>query len=321
MSTILSLAIGSLQRYAGGEIRQVGVLSCNARVHIAQIHAECKGLEYVHMPLSVVLARQGVLGNVAVSGTAGSYVFSPEPGGQNSVATLAMLLGEAELPPIPGFEDYRNLSEVVSCDLAPAVLTKLGTCGHYGAVGLALGAISAAAVNESIAWVQKFPLGLEQPGFISGDLLKDVALNIQATIDENRYLFVCSHVGDADCYFNDSHTFAPITSDYAYIENVRTMDKACRGIRTNLLPYLNSPLRVDATTGKLDVGTVAFLQTTAGKALEDMEKAGELSGYTCEIDPDQNILSTSRVEVVIKQVGVGVMRKVTVKIGYTTKIE
>ena len=51
-----------------------------------------------------------------------------------------------------------------------------------------------------------------------------------------------------------------------------------------------------------------------------MEKAGELSGYVVEIDPDQNILSTSCVEMVIKQVGVGVMRKLNIKIGYTTSV-
>ena len=139
-------------------------------------------------------------------------------------------------------------------------------------------------------------------------------------INENRYIFVRTHVGNADNFFNDSHTLDEPTSDYAYIENVRTIDKACRGVRANLLPYLNSPLKVDAETGQLDPGTVAFLETTAGKALEDMEKAGELSGYRAEIDPEQNVLATSEVEVIIKNVPMGVMRSVHVKIGFTTSL-
>ena len=128
------------------------------------------------------------------------------------------------------------------------------------------------------------------------------------------------HVGDADNYFNDSHTLDVLTSDYAYIENNRTIDKAIRGIRRNLLPYLSSPLDVDASTGKLDNGTVKFLEATAGDALTDMEKAGELSGYSVGIDADQNVLATSEVEIVIKNVPKGVMRKVKVKIGFTTNI-
>ena len=46
-------------------------------------------------------------------------------------------------------------------------------------------------------------------------------------------------------FYNDSFTMDTITSDYAYIERVRTMDKAVRGIRTYLLPHLSSPLYVD----------------------------------------------------------------------------
>jgi hypothetical protein len=111
------------------------------------------------------------------------------------------------------------------------------------------------------------------------------------------------------------------TSDYAYIENVRTIDKAIRGIRTYLLPYLSSPLYVDPETGKLRPDTVAFIETLAGKQLENMEADGELSGYSCEVDPAQNVLSSSEVEIVIKKIGVGVMRKVNVKIGYTTKLD
>ena len=51
-----------------------------------------------------------------------------------------------------------------------------------------------------------------------------------------------------------------------------------------------------------------------------MEKKGELSGYKVEIDPKQNVLSSSEVEIVIKNVAKGVMRKVRIKIGYTTKL-
>ena len=60
---------------------------------------------------------------------------------------------------------------------------------------------------------------------------------------------------------------------------------------------------------------------TANKALEDMEKAGELSGYQAKIDPEQDVLSNSTVEVVIKNVPVGVIRRMRVKIGYVKKID
>ncbi len=215
-----------------------------------------------------------------------------------------------------------NVSVLVGCDLYADVVAILGDdhFAYYGCIGNCLGAVSNASVNESIAWVQKFPCGLNVPGFITGELLRETSTTEQNLINDKRYIFVRTHVGIANSYYNDSFTLDKETSDYAFIENVRTMDKATRGIRTNLLPQLNAPLYVDPSTGKLRADTVKSLENTAGRALEDMEKAGELSGYSVKIDPDQNILATSQLEIQVKNVAVGVMRKVLVKIGYTTQI-
>ncbi|MDR3226052.1 MAG: DUF2586 domain-containing protein [Prevotellaceae bacterium] len=187
-------------------------------------------------------------------------------------------------------------------------------------LGVVLGIVSLAKVNESIAWVKKFPAGVENPAFSDGTLLRDVDKAVIETIDTKRYLFLITYPGLADSYMNDSHTCDIATSDYAYIELVRTMDKAVRGIRTYLLPELGGNIYIDKETGKLQAYSVKNLELIAGKAIEDMEKAGEISGYSVEINPEQNVLATSTVELVIKQVATGVMRKINVKIGYTEKL-
>jgi hypothetical protein len=283
--------VAALQNYAIGKLRQAGILT-QGLSKLTEYQTAAATLETEHKPLSVVI--------------------TPNGDGQ----TLATYTAQNEHIQV---ERY-NVSQLIGCDLNPALLALLGDFGYYGCIGTCLGAISKAAVNESIAWVQKFPLGLLMPGLITGDLVKEVSTGNLNLINDNRYIFVRTHIGNADNYFNDSHTLDVATSDYAYIENVRTMDKAVRGIRQNLLPQLNAPLYVDAATGSLRANTVAFLENLANKALEDMERAGELSGYKVEIDPAQNVLATSHVEIQIKNVPVGVMRKVLVKIGYTTKI-
>jgi hypothetical protein len=151
--------------------------------------------------------------------------------------------------------------------------------------------------------------------------VKEIDKSVIESLDEKRYLLLLTYPGLAGSFWNDSHTMNEPTSDYAYIENVRTIDKAIRGIRTYLLPYLSSPIYVNADTGQLRPDTVTFLEQLAGRQLEDMERAGELSGYRVEIDPEQNVLTTSTVEFVIKKVGVGIMRTINVKIGYTTKLD
>ena len=187
-------------------------------------------------------------------------------------------------------------------------------------LGVVLGIVSLAAVHESIAWIEKFPTGVDVPAFGDGTLLKTLDRAVVESLDASRCLFFVTYAGLSGSHMNDSHTLDAPTSDYAHIENVRTMDKAVRGIRTYLLPKLGGNVYVDKSTGKLQTHSLEYLQTVAQKQLEDMEKAGELSGYVVEIDPDQNVLSTSELEIVIRPVGVGVIRRMNIKIGYAEKV-
>ena len=283
--------IKSLQCFAEGKIRQVGVFTATL-VSIDDYQAAATELESEHQPLSIIIAPA------------------------KATLTLNGLKVEGQYTE----KDRSNVSILVGADLDPVLAERIGDFAQYGCIGTCLGAVSKAAVHECIAWVGKFPLGLKVPGFITGEQVRDVSTDNLKLLNNARLIFVRTHVGDSDSYFNDSHTLDTVTSDYAFIENVRTMDKAVRGIRTNLLPHLNAPLYVDAASGKIALSTVSFLENEASRALEAMEKAGELSGYRAEINPEQNVLATSELEVVIKNVPVGVMRKVTVKIGYTTKL-
>ena len=289
--------IKTMQNFTGGKIRQIGVWDGATALdpaNLIALQAIRTTLEAQDKPLSIgyapkIAAVSGLPTNLAGANKNGVSVII----GQDGAGTAADL-----------YKDVKNAT-------AKSSVT---------AIGEWLGIVSAAAVHESIAWVEKFPTGIALPAFGDGTLLRDLDTAVIESLDAARYIFFVEYSGLAGAYFNDSHTMDDATSDYAYIESVRTMDKACRNVRTYVLPKLGRPMKVDASTGKLEAYVVEDLQLTAGKALEDMEKAGELSGYVVEIDPDQNILSTSCVEMVIKQVGVGVMRKLNIKIGYTTSV-
>ena len=195
------------------------------------------------------------------------------------------------------------------------------TKATVSAIGVALATLSKAAVHQCIAWVKQFPSGISLPALGDGTLVKTIDKAELEKLDTARYLFLNNVVGVAGSYWNDSHTMDSATSDYAAIESVRTMDKAVRGIRTYLTPELGGNVYIDPDTGKLQSYTVSHLETTANIPLEEMEKAGELSGYKAEIDAEQDVLSTSTIEVVIKNVPVGVVRKFKVKIGFVKSLE
>ncbi len=133
-------------------------------------------------------------------------------------------------------------------------------------------------------------------------------------------MFLRKHVSLGGSYFNNSRSATPLTSDFAYAENVRTMNKAQRAVYADLLPYLSAPTYVDAATGQLDAGTVASLEAIAETGLAQMQRDGELSGYRVVIDPNQAVLSTSKLQVSVRIVPVGVQRELVVSLGFTLKI-
>lgn len=291
--------LAQMQNYANGAIRQIGIWDgltelTEENVHLLQAKADALDIE--NAPLSVGYAPslkggyQALPLNIAASDPRVSVIIA-QPGG--TADTGALLFAETS---------NKTTKNAVSC------------------IGVWLGHVSAASVHESISWVKKFPSGISLPAFSDGTLVRSVDKAWLEKLDTARYLFLAPIVGVSGSYWNDSHNMDSATSDYNAIELVRTMDKACRGIRTYLTPELGGNVYIDASTGQLQSYTVSHLETTANKALEDMEKAGELSGYEAKIDPAQDVLSNSTVEVVIKNVPVGVIRKIKVKIGYVKSL-
>ncbi|MBI9055519.1 MAG: DUF2586 family protein [Bacteroidales bacterium] len=287
----------TVQNYAEGRIRQAAIYAPDkefAAGDITAIKAVCTTLESEHMPLSVLYAA--TIANVT------------------GIETIAAT-GQKRVSLVVGQDGSDLGSQLYEASAAGEDPKKSVT-----EVGLALGAVSLAAVNESIGWIEKFPAGINTPALCDGTLIKEMDQATLTTLDGKRVLFLRKHGGIAGSYFNDSHNLDLATYDEAYIENVRTMDKATRGMRTYLLPKLSSPLTVDTATGLLDSLTVSNLELIAKKALEDMEKSAELSGYSCEIDNTTNVLETGEVVFVVKKVDIGVARNFKVKISNVTNI-
>ena len=168
--------IATLQTYAGGNIRQTGVFN-STMPDIAAVQAACTALEEAHRPLSVVLTYSG-----------------------NGV-TLAALKTATESLAADGM---CNVSLLIGCDADTELQAALGDFAFYGCIGACIGAVSKAAVHESIAWVGKFPLGLKAPALFNGNLIRNIATADLEELNGNRCLFPVIHAGDADNYFNDS---------------------------------------------------------------------------------------------------------------------
>ncbi len=281
-----------MQAFARGELRQVGVWDGSATIAAADVTAlqsKAGQLESDQTPLSLV------------------YV------GKTTKATALTLTLRAA--------GRKNVSVCIAQD-GDSTLSTTGNSGSeaVGCVGLVTGMMSLAAVNESVAWVEKFPSGIDNPALVDGTLLSTMTQTERDTLDDNGLLFLLTYPAYAGSYLNDSHTLDEETSDYRYIERVRTMDKAVRGVYAALLPKLGGKVYVNPEEGTLRADTVSTLENTANQSLREMERAGELSGYVAMIDPEQPVLSSGEVEVVLKQVPTGVMRTIRVKIGFAASV-
>ena len=311
----LNETIVAMQRHAGGTIRQVAVVDCyNSRSELCGVpdnipaHPQCE--EEMGAPLSVIYEPAAPPTDSDEQSINQSWVELIDTGVlSQEYYWISIVLGA----------DCSDKANALRRDLgkSDSATTAVGLLGSAGAV---LGLVSRASVHESISWAKKFPLGYTVPGFITGEKLTNISQETIADLDERRYIFPVTYAGISGCYLNASHTLTPDTHDFAYIENVRTMDKAVRGIRAALIPELGGNIYVDTATGQLAAHSVAHLETIASHPLEEMEKAGELSGYRVEIDPEQNVLATGTLDIKVRKVDVGVMRTINIAIGNVTAL-
>lgn len=191
-------------------------------------------------------------------------------------------------------------------------------------LGAKLGAVAAANVNESISWIENFPMvtdgtEFDTVAFANGDAFVTTSVGLREALDDKGYLFLVKEIGLTGTYNNDSYTSVAVTSDLATIENNRTIDKAKRSLRFYILPKLGSPLRVN-TDGTLRVDTIATFKALAEKGLSLMESDGELSAYEVIINAAQDVVSTSKLELTVKLVPVGVAREIVINIGFVPNL-
>lgn len=189
---------------------------------------------------------------------------------------------------------------------------------QYAAIGTLLGAVSKANVNENIAWVEKFNLygGSLLALSIAGTPYNDISEGKKETLNDNGAIFFRTHTGKAGIYLNDSHTCTEIISDYAYIENNRTIDKAVRAIRSVILPRLNAPILIDEQTGQLSPEVCKSFESDGRRALEELLSNNEVSAIDVYVNPSQNILITSKLEMKFSIVPTGTARKIEGTIGF-----
>ena len=296
-STYTYTEITTIQNYAQGKVRQLAVWkdATFASGDLTMIQNEVvTNCDANHKPLSVIYAAD-------VSAT-------------TDLSTLTDLntLSANKVSVVIG-QDGAGLGATLYASYGKSI-----TC-----VGAVLGAASLASVSEDIAWVGKFNMSngyeLDTLALANGVLVSGSSQNFLNALDNLRYVFLVKYVGIAGSYVNDSHTAITVSSDYAYLENNRTIDKAIRGIYASVLTALNGPLQLNSD-GTLADTTIAYYESLAEINLIEMIRNAELSAQSVSIDSTQNVLATNKLVISVRLVPIGVAREIQVNISFTTSI-
>jgi len=197
-------------------------------------------------------------------------------------------------------------------------------------LGAELGAVSKASVQQSIGNPANFNISngteLEVPAMANGTLQSTMSNTLLGAIKDKGYSIIRKYTPRiSGTYFERVPTATSATSDLAWLEFQRTIDKAVRGLESKLTPAIQSSLYIKAD-GTLNSDTIGYFTDLCGKVLLDMIADGELSGSPSDIskmvliDPNQNVQSTSQLKITVKLLPVGVAEFIVLNIGFTTSL-
>lgn len=317
-------AIEIMQRAAGGMIHQLGVwteqplwkangIAENYNLNLVKgLNEKAETLASQNQPLSLVLCANP--SNTGANTTEGRQIdLNKIPSCICESRRVSCIFGQAH-------NEQVSLMQMRNENHTPV--------GFLGAV---MGAIARANVQESIAWVRQFNLftdDFQEIEFGFGDINLDeaeenfISLNryeslspvLLDDLDEKGYIFPIRYSGRTNgIYISKDQTCS--TGDYRTIARNRTINKSRRAVRAALLPYVNSPLLVNPTTGYLAPAKITAFRTLVGEILAKMEADQEISGYAVTIDPNQNVLVNDTLKISYVLVPVGVATRILVEEG------
>jgi len=191
----------------------------------------------------------------------------------------------------------------------------------FAAVGMLAGRLSKNAVQVNIAKVKDGALSTAT-AFIKGDKIEVADV---ASIHDKGYITMRTYVGRSGYFFNDDFTATLPDDDYSHLTARRTIDKAYRIAYDELLEELMAEVPVNAD-GTLQDAIVKSWQVKVESAIASaMTARGELSadvtnnddkGVICFINSNQNIVSSSLINVSLRVRPFGYTRYFDVYLGF-----
>jgi len=181
------------------------------------------------------------------------------------------------------------------------------------AIGQVLGRAAAIPVNQSIARVKT---GAIQSGdaYLSDGSTVEQKAGMGELLNDAGYIFYRTFIAKNGYYLNDDPTAAPLTDDYSSLNLGRVIDKAIIQAYTAYIDEINDNIQVDKD-GKIPPELCKYFEGRIENAVA-VTMQNEISNFKASINPDQNVLSSSRMDIVCKITPTGILREIGVSLGF-----
>lgn len=189
------------------------------------------------------------------------------------------------------------------------------------AVGLVAGRCARIPVQRSIARVRTG--SINATAMYIGSVAAE--LGDPATISDSGFICPRTFVGKSGYFWSDDKLATSASDDYAIIPRRRVIDKAYRIAYQTLVNEISEEVPV-TDEGKISAPVVKSIQTAVESAIiNNMTSYGNLGndpgdandmGVECYINPDQNVVSTSHLEISLKAKPHGYTKYIDVTLGF-----
>lgn len=214
--------------------------------------------------------------------------------------------------------ELKDLSELAYNRCCVVIGDTVSGSGN-AAMGIFAGRVASVPVQRNIGRVADG--ALSPTVMYLGEKTVDESGDDVATIYDKGYITPRTYVGRTGYFFSDDRMACDPTDDYAHLTARRTIDKAARIAYDTLLDFMLGEIEVNED-GTMQQPVLKNWQAAVESAIDtQMTAAGELSatdgsGCTCYIDPSQNVLSTSTVNMTLKVRPYGYARFINVELGF-----
>lgn len=137
-----------------------------------------------------------------------------------------------------------------------------------------------------------------------------------ASGEATRFVGLCTYDGYEGVYCAGWPIMSPTGSDYDLVQMREVADEAARAGRVAAFNFLGDDVAVDQATGRiLETVASAIEEYIAGRVRAQI--GANVSGVRVEVNRDINILSTHEFEYDVILIGLGYLRRITVRVAWS----